>query len=44
MLLLHQVPAEFQTQYPSYANPPTLVLALTKYIAKLKARTDSTAS
>jgi mannosyl-oligosaccharide glucosidase len=39
--LSHQVPAEFQTQYPSYANPPTLVLALTKYIAKLKAQTDA---
>ena len=35
------MPTEFQTQYPSYANPPTLVLALTKYIAKLKARTDA---
>ena len=30
-----KVPAEFQTQYPAYANPPTLVLAVTAYIKRL---------
>lgn len=34
-----KVPPEFQTQYPSYANPPTLVMAVTKFISKLKERT-----
>ncbi|GAA5835928.1 hypothetical protein JCM5353_003090 [Sporobolomyces roseus] len=32
-----KVPQEFQTQYPSYANPPTLTMGLTAYIARLKA-------
>ncbi|KAJ9119625.1 hypothetical protein QFC22_003334 [Naganishia vaughanmartiniae] len=32
-----KVPQEFQTQYPSYANPPTLVMAVTGYIRRLKA-------
>lgn len=29
-----KVPKEFQTQYPHYANPPTLLLVLTKFIEK----------
>jgi mannosyl-oligosaccharide glucosidase len=32
-----KVPTEFQTQYPSYANPPTLPMAVTGYIRRLKA-------
>ncbi|GAA6060932.1 hypothetical protein JCM10212_003840 [Sporobolomyces blumeae] len=31
-----KVPQEFQTQYPSYANPPTLTMGLTAYIARLR--------
>lgn len=31
-----KVPSEFQTQYPSYANPPTLPMAVTGYIRRLK--------
>ncbi|KAM0753058.1 glycoside hydrolase [Meredithblackwellia eburnea MCA 4105] len=31
-----KVPQEFQTQYPSYANPPTLAVAVTSYIARLR--------
>lgn len=31
-----KVPQEFQTQYPSYANPPTLAMAVTAYIDRLK--------
>ncbi|KAK9248300.1 glycoside hydrolase [Lipomyces tetrasporus] len=27
-----KVPSEFQTQYPTYANPPTLVLALAAFV------------
>ncbi|KAK4690220.1 hypothetical protein P7C70_g9647, partial [Phenoliferia sp. Uapishka_3] len=38
------VPQEFQTQYPSYANPPTLAMALTSYINRLKAAGVSLAS
>jgi mannosyl-oligosaccharide glucosidase len=30
-----KVPAEFQVQYPHYANPPTLFLILTDYIDRL---------
>src|ERR1700710_1861514 len=29
-----KVPPEFQTQYPHFANPPTLFLILTEYIDK----------
>lgn len=29
-----KVPKEFQTQYPHYANPPTLFLVLTRFIEK----------
>lgn len=36
-----QVPAEFVTQYPSYANPPTLVLAVTSFINRLKDKHSS---
>lgn len=32
-----RVPAGFQAQFPSHANPPTLVLAVTAYIDRLKA-------
>ncbi|CAO3640504.1 unnamed protein product [Cunninghamella blakesleeana] len=31
-----KVPAEFQTQFPHYANPPTLYLAIKKYVDRLK--------
>ncbi|KAH8833864.1 glycoside hydrolase [Flagelloscypha sp. PMI_526] len=31
-----KVPAEFQTQIPSYANPPTLPMALTAFIKRFK--------
>ncbi|KAF7304743.1 Mannosyl-oligosaccharide glucosidase [Mycena kentingensis (nom. inval.)] len=31
-----KVPAEFQTQVPNYANPPTLTMAVTAYIARVK--------
>ncbi|KAA1471225.1 glycoside hydrolase [Dentipellis sp. KUC8613] len=32
-----KVPEQFQTQVPSYANPPTLTMAVTAYIRRLKA-------
>ncbi|PSR88880.1 hypothetical protein PHLCEN_2v5029 [Hermanssonia centrifuga] len=32
-----KVPAEFQTQVPNYANPPTLTMAVTAFINRLKA-------
>lgn len=31
-----KVPAEFQTQFPHYANPPTLFLAIKRYVDRLK--------
>lgn len=31
-----KVPAEFQTQVPNYANPPTLTMAVTAFIDRLK--------
>ncbi|EUC62183.1 mannosyl-oligosaccharide glucosidase [Rhizoctonia solani AG-3 Rhs1AP] len=31
-----KVPAEFQTQYPNYANPPTLTMALSAFISRLE--------
>jgi mannosyl-oligosaccharide glucosidase len=31
------VPKEFQTQVPNYANPPTLTMAVTAFIARIKA-------
>jgi len=33
-----QVPSEFQTQVPTFANPPTLAMAVTAFIGRLKAR------
>ncbi|KAI0060895.1 glycoside hydrolase [Artomyces pyxidatus] len=32
-----KVPEQFQTQVPNYANPPTLAMAVTAYIRRLKA-------
>ncbi|KAF9566233.1 glycoside hydrolase [Agrocybe pediades] len=32
-----KVPAEFQTQVPNYANPPTLTMAVTAFIQRVKA-------
>ncbi|KAJ8482276.1 hypothetical protein ONZ51_g5462 [Trametes cubensis] len=32
-----RVPAEFQTQVPTYANPPTLTMAVTAFINRLRA-------
>ena len=31
-----KVPAEFQIQYPHYANPPTLFIVLNDYLTKLE--------
>ncbi|KAG8961017.1 Processing alpha glucosidase I [Tulasnella sp. 419] len=31
-----RVPQEFQTQYPTYANPPTLTMALAAFVQRLK--------
>ncbi|KAJ9098489.1 hypothetical protein QFC19_006356 [Naganishia cerealis] len=39
-----KVPSEFQTQYPSYANPPTLPMAVTGYIRRLKRTEEKRAS
>lgn len=36
-----RVPVEFQTQYPLYANPPTLIMALTTYLDRLDAKHGS---
>ncbi|KAF8803526.1 glycoside hydrolase [Phlegmacium glaucopus] len=33
-----KVPPEFQTQVPNYANPPTLTMAVTAFIRRVKAR------
>ena len=33
-----RVPSGFETQYPAYANPPTLILAVTAFIDRLLAR------
>jgi mannosyl-oligosaccharide glucosidase len=35
-----QVPPEFHTQVPSFANPPTLTMAVTAFIARLKRVSD----
>lgn len=35
-----KVPPEFQTQYPSAANPPTLPMAVTAFITRLKRREE----
>ncbi|EPS41090.1 hypothetical protein H072_5018 [Dactylellina haptotyla CBS 200.50] len=36
-----KVPKQFQTQYPHYANPPTLLLVLTRFIEKWTLYTSS---
>ncbi|KAJ7715951.1 glycoside hydrolase [Mycena maculata] len=36
-----KVPAEFQTQVPNYANPPTLTMAVTAFIARVKKVAES---
>ncbi|EJD53371.1 glycoside hydrolase family 63 protein [Auricularia subglabra TFB-10046 SS5] len=36
-----RVPEEFQTQYPTYANPPTLAMAVTAFIDRLNAATPA---
>lgn len=36
--LAPQVPSEFQTQVPNFANPPTLTMAVTDFISRLKAK------
>jgi mannosyl-oligosaccharide glucosidase len=33
----YKVPPEFQTQVPNYANPPTLTMAVTAFIDRVKA-------
>lgn len=33
-----RVPEQFQTQYPLYANPPTLIMALTTYLDRINAK------
>ena len=33
-----KVPQQFWTQYPHYANPPTLAMAVTAFIGRLRAR------
>ncbi|KAI8137508.1 glycoside hydrolase [Fennellomyces sp. T-0311] len=35
-----KVPAEFQTQFPHYANPPTLYLAINRYVHRLLHREE----
>ncbi|KAK0636210.1 glycoside hydrolase [Bombardia bombarda] len=35
-----KVPEEFQTQYPHYANPPTLLLVLDAFVEKLRLRAN----
>ena len=35
---MKKVPPEFQTQIPNYANPPTLTMAVTAFIRRVKAR------
>lgn len=39
-----KVPAEFQTQVPTYANPPTLTVAVTAFIERLKAQSSGPSS
>ncbi|KAK5188155.1 Processing alpha glucosidase I, partial [Cryomyces antarcticus] len=36
-----KVPGEFQTQYPHYANPPTLFMVLEAFVNKLGSKTGS---
>lgn len=35
-----KVPVEFQTQFPHYANPPTLLLAIKRYVDRLARHDD----
>lgn len=35
-----RVPPEFQTQVPTFANPPTLTMAVTDFISRLMAQND----
>ncbi|KAF4576863.1 Processing alpha glucosidase I [Pleurotus pulmonarius] len=39
-----KVPTEFQTQIPTYANPPTLTVAVTAFIERLKAQSSGPSS
>ena len=39
-----KVPADFQVQYPQFANPPTLFLALNTFIGKLLSATERQSS
>jgi mannosyl-oligosaccharide glucosidase len=39
-----KVPAEFQVQYPHYANPPTLFFIVDSFIAKIKAMNKPTSN
>ncbi|KAJ2933986.1 hypothetical protein H1R20_g3111, partial [Candolleomyces eurysporus] len=36
-----KVPAEFQTQVPNYANPPTLAMAVTAFIERFKSQSTA---
>lgn len=36
-----KVPKEFQTQYPNFANPPTLITGLQKYLGLMELRGSS---
>ncbi|KAG5645845.1 hypothetical protein DXG03_005187 [Asterophora parasitica] len=36
-----KVPEEFQTQVPNYANPPTLAMAVTAFISRIKNLADA---
>ena len=38
----YQVPEQFQTQVPSFANPPTLTMAVTAFIKRLKRHSGPT--
>ncbi|GAA5872836.1 hypothetical protein JCM8547_005716 [Rhodosporidiobolus lusitaniae] len=39
-----RVPEQFQAQYPSYGNPPTLIMGLTGFISRLRERGVSLSS
>ncbi|KNC96421.1 mannosyl-oligosaccharide glucosidase [Spizellomyces punctatus DAOM BR117] len=36
-----KVPAEFQTQYPHFANPPTLVMSIKAFMERLRAQSQA---
>ncbi|KAI8874397.1 hypothetical protein GQ42DRAFT_151975 [Ramicandelaber brevisporus] len=40
----NKVPEEFRTQFPNYANPPTLAMALQTYIDRLKNKREARAA